>query len=94
MNNDGFDHLIPLVNALIEAGNPLAEGKGPGVFQLNQGGPCCVLDGPLHFEAVRDLPRRQEVFFDEPNDFIACSHCWALIRGGRYLAARNRQSRS
>jgi len=88
MNDDGFKHLIPLVQALIAAGNPPAQHNGPGLFRQGQGGAYCVLEGRLRFEAVRHMPRRAEVVLNEANDYIACSHCWATIRGGKYLATR------
>lgn len=39
---------------------------------------------PLHFDAIRDVPRWAEVHFDEVNDNIFCRHCWTIIYGGRY----------
>jgi hypothetical protein len=42
------------------------------------------MSGPLRFDAIRDLPRRAEVCFDETNDNIFCRHCWTTIYGARY----------
>ncbi len=86
MADDGFEHFVPLVRALVKAGNRLVHEDRPGVFLYNQGGAYCALQGPLHFEAVRHLPRRPEVDIDEENDCIGCSHCWALIYGGEHAA--------
>jgi hypothetical protein len=85
--DDGYSHLLPLVQALVDAGNEILPGRHAAAFQYDQGGAYCAMSGPLRFDAVRDLPRRPEVHFDEARDFITCRHCWAIIYGGRYNAA-------
>lgn len=85
-DDDGFSHLLPLVRALVEAGNEIIPDRHYPelVFRYNQGGAYCPMSGPLHFDAVRNLPHRPEVHLDKARDFITCTHCWAIIYGGRY----------
>jgi hypothetical protein len=83
--DDGYSHLLPLVQALMDAGNGLRpDPQTTAAFRTSQGGYYCPMTGPLHFEAVRGLARRTEVHFDEANDNIFCRHCWTIIYGGRY----------
>ena len=87
-DDDGYGHLLPLVQALLDAGNGLRpDPQATAVFRVSQGGYYCPMTGPLHFDAVRELPRRTEVYFDEANDNIFCRHCWTGIYGGRYQPA-------
>ena len=87
-DDNGYSHLLPLVQALVDAGNEIIPDRHTkAAFRYNQGGAYCPMSGPLRFDAVRDLPRRPEVHFDEARDFITCRHCWAIIYGGRYKAA-------
>jgi len=83
-DDDGYGHLFPLVEALLEAGNGLRHPETSVLFRTSQGGCHCSMTGPLRFDAIRDLPRRAEVHFDEANDSIFCRHCWTGIYGGRY----------
>ena len=85
--DDGHGHLLPLVQALLEAGNGLRDPETAAVFRPSQGGYYCPMTGPLRFDSIRDLPRRAEVHFDEANDNIFCRHCWTSIYGGRYRAS-------
>lgn len=87
VKDDGYEHLGPLVKALIAAGNDLVyEG---GLFQLSQGGPYCALARPINFEIARAVPSRTDVEFYEALDMITCRHCWAVIYGGRHMTAQN-----
>jgi len=82
VTDDSYRHLLPLVQALVDAGNEIIPGRETNsVFQYNQGGAYCRMSGRLRFDAIRDLPRRPEVVFDEAKDCIGCSHCWAIIYG-------------
>lgn len=84
-DDGGFSHLLPLVEALLDAGNELLpHPASTAAFRPSQGGYYCAMTGPLHFDAVRDLPRRAEVQFDETNDSIFCRHCWTIIYGAHY----------
>jgi hypothetical protein len=81
----GFSHLLPLVNALLAAGNGLVpDRQTTDAFRPSQGGYYCPMTGPLRFDAIRDLPRRAEVHIDEANDNIFCRHCWTIIYGARF----------
>jgi hypothetical protein len=85
----GHSLLLPLVRALVDAGNEIIPDRHTtAAFRYNQGGANCAMSGPLRFDAVRGLPVRPEVYFDEARDFISCRHCWAIIYGGRYNAAQ------
>jgi hypothetical protein len=84
-DDDGYGHLLPLVKALLDAGNGLRpHPRTTAAFRSSQSGHYCPMTGPLHFDAIRDLPRRAEVHLDEANDNIFCRHCWTIIYGGRY----------
>ncbi|MEZ0112889.1 hypothetical protein ABH920_006913 [Catenulispora sp. EB89] len=84
-DDDGYGHLLPLVQALAAAGNRLLlDPQSTAAFRPSQGGYYCSMSGPLRFDAIRDLPRRAEVHLDETNDNIFCRHCWTGIYGARY----------
>ena len=80
------EHLLPLVKALLAAGNRLQPHPATDQpFRPSQGGPYCPLVDPIDFDVVRDLPRRAEVQLDEDIDAIFCRHCWTVIYGGAHV---------
>lgn len=88
VQDEGFRHLEPLVQALISGGNRLRE---PGnLFRYNQSGAYCVLEFPIDFEIARRVPSRPEIKLDDQLDMITCRHCWAIISGGRHTTAMSK----
>ena len=83
--SDDYSHLLPIVEALLAAGNSLEPDTSTSApFRPDQSGFYCPLVRPIAFVAVRHLTLRPEVHLVEDDDYIWCEHCWAEIRGGAY----------
>jgi hypothetical protein len=91
VRDEGFQHLEPLVRALIVGGNKLR--YSGDLFRYNQSGAYCALEYPIDFEIARSVPSRPEVKFDEELDMITCRHCWTVISGGRHETVMSKKSR-
>jgi hypothetical protein len=76
-------HLIPLVDALIAAGNSTEHGFSP-----NQGGVSCTMTKPLNLELLRPLIAQDAhaAAISTGEDTIFCSHCWTDILGSDEVA--------
>lgn len=76
-----YDHLEPIVSALLEHGNLLARSDRWG---STRDGFVCFLQKPIDFELVRelfDLP--SSIVLAESKDLIGCEHSWATIYGDK-----------
>jgi hypothetical protein len=88
-----YGHLVPVVEALLRAGNRLADSDavkqqqllglpaGSG-FYATQGGWTCSLAEPIDFELLRrsfDFP--ESIHFNVERDVIACDRTWIEISG-------------
>jgi len=83
---NGCDHLEPVLEALLAAGNrvdPHPQVTGP--FRPSQGGMYCPLIDAIDFAVIADIPRVPDVAFDPDDDAIFCHSCWLPIYGGENL---------
>lgn len=74
-----FGHLLPIVDALIKAGN---SPTGADRFYLTQDGWYCTLSKPIDFDVVKtefDIP--DSVVLVENRDQIWCRNTWVCIHG-------------
>ncbi|RNL77768.1 hypothetical protein [Nocardioides marmorisolisilvae] len=73
-----FDHLQPLVDALIESGNPSTSDG----FRTNQGGADCVMRDLVDLQIIQPLIEADEHASKIKADAegVHCLHCWASIR--------------
>jgi hypothetical protein len=73
----GWGHLVPYVDALVEAGNPTASDG----FKPNQGGWDCWMREPIDLAILRPLmavdPCADQIKLGP--DGLDCLHCWASI---------------
>ena len=80
-----FAHLVPLVEALLEHGNELANPpSNGGVFGGDQGGPVAFLTKPIDWDWVQanfELP--DQVHYDRQDDEIFDHKNWISIRGSQ-----------
>ncbi len=75
-----YAHLIPIVEALVEAGN---KWRGNSMFYLDVDGWRCDLYQPIDFGLLTikfDLPK--SILISEETDSILCKNTWIEIRGG------------
>jgi hypothetical protein len=92
MSEADNDHLKPLIQALVAAGNQVAwQGEDAGPFRMNPSGPYCQLSDPIDFAVARAASDNPEVVFFEELDFISCGHCWTTIYGGNHKALRQQR---
>jgi hypothetical protein len=88
-----YEHLIPVVGALIASGNRLADSAavdrqtsaglqaGP-YFYRTQGGWICLLADPIDFDLLRErFEFPSSVRLNEERDVIACDRTWIEIVG-------------
>jgi hypothetical protein len=88
---DEWDHLLPLVDALVASGNELVDGG----FRPNQGGSECCFRLPLDPSVVSAFVEADEhVAYDQAADAVHCRHCWAAILGGDAVARSRRHGES
>ena len=70
-----WDHLLPYVAALVNAGNPTVSDG----FKPNQGGWDCWMREPIDLAILRPLiavgPRADQIKLGP--DGLDCLHCWA-----------------
>jgi hypothetical protein len=74
-----YEHLQPIVDALIRSGNKLSRRDRWG---SSKEGFVCYLQEPIDFTLVRamfSLP--ESIVLSEQRDLIACSKTWATIYG-------------
>ena len=75
-----YEHLQPIVTALISSGNKLARRDRWG---SSKEGFVCYLQEPIDFTLVRTMFSLPEsIVLSEQRDLIACSKTWATIYGG------------
>lgn len=76
---NAWQHLEPLVTALIDDGNRVVDGG----FRPNQGGWDCWMRDPLNFDVLRPLIETdgRDIRMVRDEDAVHCLHCWASIRG-------------
>ncbi|MGC5017095.1 hypothetical protein [Micromonospora sp. DT47] len=86
--DDDHRHLLPLIDALLAAGNALEPHPATEeAFRPSQGGYYCQLAKPIDFQVLQGLPLGEKVHLVEQADYIWCEHCWAEIRGGGHKQA-------
>ena len=75
--------LLPLIDALVEAGNPYwLHPNASGPFYVTQGGYVCQMTYRIDFSVIRMMPRDPEVELLEDIDQIFCPRCWLTVYGG------------
>lgn len=94
MSHTNFGCLLPLVDALAEAGNPYwANPRAMGPFYGTQGGYVCRMTYRIDFDAIRDMPRESGVELVEEIDQIFCRECWTVVIGGASTTLVDRRQR-
>jgi hypothetical protein len=74
-----YEHLQPIVDALIQSGNKLARRDRWG---SSKEGFVCYLQESIDFTLVRTMFSLPEsIILSEQRDLIACSKTWATIYG-------------
>ena len=82
---NGCDHLKPLLEALITAGNSVdSHPNATGPFRPSQGGMYCPLTEPIDFDVIADVLPEPGVTFHPDDDSIFCRLCWLPIYGGEH----------
>ena len=77
-----WDHLLPLVAALVAGGNAALHGG----FIPTQSGYECPMREPLDFDLLRRLVPADDknVHLALNDDLLWCSHCWAAVYGSAH----------
>ena len=76
-----YDHLEPVVSALLEHGNLLARSVRWG---STRDGFVCFLQKPIDFALLRELfDFPGSIVLAESKDLVACEYSWAIIYGDR-----------